>query len=166
MKSRISALLFIVLCGCAAADLSLKNGFKKETVKSVSVMNFSTPKWTNGEKVGKLAADTVSKELSKMGFSVVEKGGDAVVTGSVGPALQGGRLVVPRQVYTKRKTGEKPQHMEVLDVNVAVQMARSDTGEILWVGRADYDGTSTEASIRRAVGLILKRLRKELSLKS
>jgi hypothetical protein len=90
---------------------------------------------------------------------------EAVVIGSVTPALQGGRLIVvkdtpPRRTSKKNKTDE-PVNIPALDVSV--KMLRVDTGEILWIGHASSNATSAESSLRFAARQIVKKLKTKLS---
>jgi TolB-like protein len=180
MKNLIRTLLLLSLGGCAPVELAVKKDFQLDRDIKVAVLNFEAPRLGEG-MYGQIAADIVTQELLKFGFSVIERSqiektaGDSdktkqaleslgvqrMVTGSVFPALQGGRLVAPPPTPSPRKkskTEEKPQ-MSVIGIGLSLRMIDAKSGELLWVGSSQADGTTVEVAIRAATRRILKQLK-------
>jgi hypothetical protein len=194
MKSRISILGLLLLGGCVTADLSVKKDFKRSDVKRIGVIDFTTPRTARADTYGQLAADTFSAELLRVGFSVIERsqikkivdelhlgqsgvvdaasakevgrvaGVDAMVMGTITPALVEGRITMPQASPRRaRRTNGGPviieePHLDMTNVTVSGKMISVETGEILWVGSAS--GTD----VRNAVRQITKRIGKEVPL--
>jgi hypothetical protein len=194
MKNLISSFFVLALMGCTVADLSVRKGYSMESVRSVAVMDFSSQQGAQAADVfskelatlmGYAAVDRaqVQKTAVTLGLTEAERldpntakrlgisvGADAVVMGSVTPALESGRLVVPRPI-TPNRTRQKGKSEDKQDgvspaLNVSVSLVKVVSGEILWIGRATANGTSAQASLRSAARQIIKRLKKELATKS
>jgi len=123
--------------GCAAVDLSVKEGFDFEKVEKTGVLMFNSFGGEHAGLLGSMAAETFSQELLKAGFIVAARsrmekarkemnvdrtslldpasarkvgeraGVDAVIIGSVSPSLQGGKKVLSSRSSPSRATPRK-----------------------------------------------------------
>jgi hypothetical protein len=86
---------------------------------------------------------------------------DAIVMGSITPALVEGRVTMPYGARRAHRTNGGPviieePHLNMTDVTVSGKMIKVETGEILWVGSTD--GTDVRSAVRRITNRLAKNL--------